>query len=61
MIINTDLVKGITFRHQQNPSINATVTKGKFYGYRDTFVKGEYFLPVPNTCKCWLDEFETRN
>jgi len=61
MTVDTDANTGITFRHQQNASINATMEKGKFYGYRDTFIQNAYFLPIPSTCEYLDDEIETKD
>ncbi|KAK0921591.1 hypothetical protein LTR57_008610 [Friedmanniomyces endolithicus] len=45
------LSQGITFRHQQNPSMNATVQGAaslkSFYGYRETFAKSTTWVDVP--------------
>ncbi|TKA82973.1 hypothetical protein B0A55_01550 [Friedmanniomyces simplex] len=45
------LSQGVTFRHQQNPSMNATVQGAaslkSFYGYRETFAKSTTWVDVP--------------
>lgn len=46
---------GITFRHQQNPSMNA-VDHGegslkRFYGYKETFARETTWMPVPRELK----------
>ena len=39
---------GITFRHDQNPSLNANEGNLKsFYGYKETFRKETIWLDVP--------------
>ncbi|KEF63859.1 uncharacterized protein A1O9_01837, partial [Exophiala aquamarina CBS 119918] len=41
--------EGITFRHQQNASLNADSKELEKFYERNTFTAGEYFLPVSNT------------
>ncbi|KAF2717600.1 hypothetical protein K431DRAFT_315613 [Polychaeton citri CBS 116435] len=42
---------GITFRHQQNPSMNGTKASREslknFYGYKETFGRGTVWVPIP--------------
>ncbi|KXT04323.1 hypothetical protein AC578_7975 [Pseudocercospora eumusae] len=44
---------GITFRHQQNPSMNADDTDSlkSFYGYKETFAKSTTWVGVPKDLK----------
>ncbi|KAF2209408.1 hypothetical protein CERZMDRAFT_47224 [Cercospora zeae-maydis SCOH1-5] len=41
--------QGITFRHQQNPSMNGSEQDGlkSFYGYKETFAKSTTWVQVP--------------
>lgn len=37
----------ITFRHQQNPSLDGVKGIGNFYQYKDTYRSGQYWVPIP--------------
>lgn len=47
------MASGITFRHQQNPSLNGGPpgedSLKSFYGYKETFGKGTQWVDIPRT------------